>query len=159
MIAKGLSIQGNGSYHQEQLAFFNFTTTYNGAAFVHIKTNIGTISTGDGGSIVTIEGTGYNYGQGLPIRCHWTAYTSTSSDIVYTVGLGSHESSGAQAHGIYKSSDNYVVLRCYFPSSAYFAGLVLNAYSGPRFVKYGSVEVLDSILIPTGSPNDSGSHY
>lgn len=92
---------------------------YGGNNYFHYKTNIAIATY----TMVMIEAIGYAYGANQSIRSSWVFYaysylTNTGLADVY---------GGLNAHGVYTSSDNYVVIRAYCPS--YFSGWLFNAYT------------------------------
>jgi hypothetical protein len=93
---------------------------YGGDTYYHYKTNIPMNNT-----MCMIEAIGYSYGNGTAIRCAWVFYTYAASNNTINIGL-QNVYSGLSAHGVYKSSDGYAVVRATGPS--YFSGWVLNAY-------------------------------
>jgi hypothetical protein len=102
-----------------QLAFHR-DRYYGGDSYYHYKTNIPINNT-----MCTIEAIGYNYGSNLAIRSAWCFYTYTGNNDVINIGL-QNTYSGMSAHGVYKSSDGYAVIRA--NAGSYYAGWVFNAY-------------------------------
>jgi hypothetical protein len=71
-----------------------------------------------------LEAVGYNYSNGLPVRCAWNIYS-------YTYQISNVQNSvygGANADGVYISSDNYYVIRLY-SADLYYCGFTLNVYN------------------------------
>lgn len=128
-----------------QLAFHR-DRYYGGDSFYHYKTNIPMNNT-----MCMIEAIGYSYGSNLPIRTAWSFYTyQPSNDVIY-IGL-QNTYSGLSAHGVYRSSDGYAVIRA--SGASYFSGWVFNAYclnpTGYNFV----VSILTSV-----QTSNSGIYY
>lgn len=93
------------------------------ATYVHLKTNIPLSQY----TMATIEAVGYNYGNAAPVRCGWGFYTYGS--YIYSTYV-QNAYNGLTAHGVYASTDNYVVLRGY-ASYMYFLNFTLNQYTTP----------------------------
>jgi hypothetical protein len=102
-----------------QLGFFK-DRYYGGNSYFHYKTNINMNNI-----MCTIEALGYSYGAGLAIRSAWSFYAYAGNNSTISIGT-SNAYGGMTAHGVYTSSDGYVVIRAYCPS--YYSGWVLNAY-------------------------------
>lgn len=102
-----------------QLGFFR-DRYYGGDNYFHYKTNIPLNYT-----MCMIEAIGYAYGAGQAIRSAWCFYTYAPANDVINVGL-QNTYGGMSAHGVYKSSDGYAVIRAYCPS--YYSGWIFNAY-------------------------------
>ncbi len=102
-----------------QLGFYR-DRYYGGDNYFHYKTNIPMNNT-----MCMIESLGYAYGAGAAIRCAWVFYTYAPSNDVINIGL-QNVYGGMSAHGVYKSSDGYAVIRAYSPS--YYSGWIFNAY-------------------------------
>jgi hypothetical protein len=102
-----------------QLGFFK-DRYYGGNSYYHYKTNIPLNYT-----MCMIEAVGYSYGNNTAIRCAWCFYTYAPANDVINVGL-QNTYSGLSAHGVYKSSDGYAVIRA--SGASYYSGWVLNAY-------------------------------
>lgn len=113
----------SGWIMSEQVTYFQ--TTSGSPNYLHFKTNLSASSE----TIFMAEAEGYNYGLALPILCAWGVYTASGT--VASKGLAS-ATLGLEAHGIYKSSDGYVVLRAY-AGSHYYTGFGLNFYSSTTF--------------------------
>ena len=102
-----------------QLGFFK-DRYYGGNNYFHYKTNINMSNI-----MCTIEAVGYSYGAGTAIRSAWCFYSYGGSGTAISIGT-SNVYSGMNAHGVYTSSDGYVVIRAYTPS--YYSGWIFNAY-------------------------------
>lgn len=118
-------------------------------AYVHLKTNI---STATSEAIWMMEAVGYSYAGAAPIRCAWNFYAYNALNNVIQIGT-ENVYTGLTAHGVYKSSDNFVVLRGYKASNFYYDGFVLNAY---WTFGYGKNDVGISAMAVN---NTSGAHY
>lgn len=140
----------NGDYN----AIYNFAqlANYSGsgsASYFHIKTDI-LYSTDD---MVTIEAVGYHYRAAQAIRCMWSLYAYPAS-APYNVGLKTIWP-GMTAHGVYKSTDGYMVLRGSSSTDFYYCHFVLNGYTNAQTGDARSnISVLDSIV-----NTNSGNHY
>lgn len=152
---KGLDVTKNNSLGQsygynEQLAFFNMSLGGDWSAkYFHFKTNqYKTFN-----QITTIEGVGYNYGTSKPIKCRWSFYAY--NNLLYDKGRTTASYSGVDAHGMYLSSDGYVVIRAYTVHH-YVCGMILNAYtSGAGTHPFGGQLEITSYAV-----NDTaGNHY
>lgn len=110
---------GSNPYTQ-QIQLYNFLTTSGDPLYLHFKTNINS----NANKIITIEAIGLNYGTSRAIRCSWSFYTA--GGVLYDRGRVD-KGFGLDPHGIYLSSDNFVVIRGY-AASHYFTGFVLNAF-------------------------------
>jgi hypothetical protein len=102
-----------------QLGFFK-DRYYGGNNYFHYKTNINMNNI-----MCTIEAVGYSYGANLPIRCAWSFYAYAGNNSTISIGT-SNVYGGMSAHGVYTSSDGYVVIRA--NCASYYSGWVLNAY-------------------------------
>lgn len=153
-ILKGLEVTKNNSLGQsygynEQLAIYNYFTTDGGSAYIHFKTNQYMTYN----QIVTIEGTGYNYGTAKPIKCRWSFYAYNNQ--LYNKGVTTDATSGVSADGMYLSSDGYACIRAW-ASSTYFLGLMLNAYtSGAGSHPFGGQVAITSVA----KNSTSGNHF
>jgi hypothetical protein len=153
-IFKGLDITKNNSLGQsygynEQLAIYNYFTTDGSAAYIHFKTNQYMTFN----QIVTIEGTGYNYGVARPIKCRWSFYAHNNQ--IYDKGVTTDSTSGIDANGMYLSSDGYACIRAY-TASTYFLGLILNAYtSGAGVHPFGGRVEITAVA----KNSTSGNHF
>jgi len=150
-ITKGPNYSSSvGDGYLEQLNIYNLSVGGNWSSkYFHFKTN----QRGSFNTIVTIEGVGYNYGRSRPIKCMWSFYAWNG--IVYDKGMNTDAESGVDAHGMYMSSDGYVVVRAY-TASHYVCGMMLNAYTSGA----GAHNYTDIIEIIEVSVNDtSGNHY
>lgn len=105
---------GNGVQHD-----FYQNRYYGGDTYFHYKTNIA-LSTY---IMVMIEAIGFAYGNGQPIRSSWVFYSYSHLANPGTANVYP----GLDAHGIYVSSDNYVVIRA--NCAPYFSGWLFNAYT------------------------------
>lgn len=116
------------------------------AAYIHIKTNI----TWNSEMMPAIEAVGHNFGAQQAIRCQWSCYTyNQSPSAPYSIGLH-NVYGGLIAHGVYYSSDGYLVLRGYHSGSMYHFGFTLNAHLGAGGTKM-KVNVLSYIVTTSGS--------
>jgi hypothetical protein len=129
----------------QQRNIFNFMTTSGSPTYIHIKTNIPSNSD----SMWMIEAVGYNYGNGNATRSAWGFYVY--SNTIYGIGL-QNAYGGLGVNGVYKSSDNYVVLRC--NQGNYFNGFMLNAYATRGNTTHYNVSVIASV-----QTDNSGNYY
>lgn len=134
------------SWWLQQRNIFNFMTTAGSPYYVHMKTNL---STG-GDCMYMFEAVGYNYGNGNATRSAWGFYVYQNN--FYSVGL-QNAYAGISADGVYKSSDNYVVLRAYCVGN-YYNGFMLNAYPTRGNTTHYNVSVTASV-----QTDNSGSYY
>ena len=92
---------------------------YGGDTYFHYKTNIA-LSTY---IMFMVEAIGYAYGANQSIRSSWVGYSYSYLTNAATANVYS----GMNAHGVYVSSDNYIVLRA--NCASYFSGWTFNAYT------------------------------
>lgn len=106
-----------------QKNFHRAFTTDIGLTYFHVKTSLQRYSN----AMFMIEAEGYNYGRQQPIKCSWCGYLYDlqASPLISTGASSPYD--GMTAHGLYLSSDNYLVLRG-FASEFYFAGFNLSAF-------------------------------
>lgn len=133
------------SWWLQQRNIYNFMTTSGSPTYIHIKTNL---STG-GDCMYMFEAVGYNYGNGTAIRSAWGFYVYQNN--IYGVGMQSAYG-GLSPHGVYKSSDNYIVLRS--NQGNYFNGFMLNVYATRANTTHYNVSVLASV-----QTDNSGNYY
>lgn len=119
---------------------------YSGDSYFHYKTNIPMSNI-----MCMIEAIGYSYGNGVAIRSAWGFYAYAGTNDVINVGLYNIYG-GMTAHGVYKSSDGYAVIRA--STAPYFSGWVFNAYclqpAGYNF----KVSIISSV-----QTSNSGNYY
>jgi hypothetical protein len=142
------SLKGDTRIGVMQQAFYHFGTTSGSPLYIHMKTNIPKQSN----IMFYIEAEGYNYGTTYSILCSWTGYPYSVDGVLYQVGL-SNFYSGMTAHGVYQSSDNYVVLRAY-ADSHYYNGFVLNSVMSAPAGQGFRVSILSAVQTST-----SGNYY
>lgn len=121
--------------------------------YYHIKTNISTTEY----NMFMVEAVGFAYGAGLPIRCAWGGYTYPPYNPgAYIIQIAMQDAyTGLSANGVYKSSDNYVVLRAY--GHPYYSGWVLNTYTAnPTGTYYTGYPI--SVLSVAQNANN-GTYY
>lgn len=150
------SLQGNTTVGPIQRAFYVFNTTNTTPEYIHMKTNI-RIASISNDFLFYIEAEGYNYGVTLPILCSWSGRaTGQSGGIVANAHYGNYYG-GMTAHGAYKSSDSYLVLRAY-SSNHYYNGFILNSYmSMPTFGLEGYAYRVS--ISAAAQVSNSGSYY
>lgn len=121
----GRGTTGFGGYSDEEYTnvygWGHFSTTSSASGYIHLKTNM--ISDSLVRASAVIEAYGYNYGTAQAIRCYWYGLSYNAPDYARLTLSGT----GMTAHGQYKSSDGYWVLRGYV-SNSYFMGFILNAH-------------------------------
>ena len=108
-------------------AFFKYNSTYNGSAYIHMKTNIPF----DKRVWYMIEAVGYNYGLGKDLYCFWGFRPGLISSNVKAANSSRTDGllpANTNLNGIYISSDNYVVIYAY-SASFYYIGFALNLYA------------------------------
>jgi len=118
-------LQGIYSYYDtgtyfSQLGVHSFITTDGSLSYLHMKTNVPV----GRNTMWLIEFVGYAYGAAQCIRAGITFHTSGGS--IYGIGA-QNIYPGLTPQTIYKSSDNYAVIRA--TSAFYYTGFILNAYS------------------------------
>lgn len=139
----------SATYYAQQKAFFNIYSYDGSLTYMHMKTNIPTNQY----DMWMVEAVGYAFGNSQSIRCAWSWYTYPPSAPNELVAIGlENVYPGMTAHGVYKSSDNYVCLRAY-TGGFYYAGFILNGYctrenSGRQIT-----------ISAYAQNNTSGSHY
>lgn len=138
------------NYSGHNLAQYNKYTWYNsshGYSYVHFKTN----QTLDTYIMSRVEAVGINYATGQCIRCAWVWYAYTSPQLI-SIGLESVYP-GLTAHGVYLSSDGYVVFRGY-ASGLGDTTLTLNmVHANPTGYGYNLQ------ITAVNMNNTSGNHY
>lgn len=121
------------------------TTSYSGT-YIHFKTNIPSSSY----VMFRAEAVGINYPNAAPIRCVWSGYAHPAA--IYNIGL-QDAASGLNAHGVYYSSDYYIVLRGY-ASALGDSSLTLNfIHANPT--GYG----FNTQITAANQNNTSGNYY
>lgn len=135
------------SWYLQQRNIYNFNTTGSSPTYVHMKTDI--YAPGND-SMWMLEAVGYNYGAAAPIRCAWGFYVYSNN--LYQTTL-SNIYSGINAHGIYKSSDNYICIRAQ-SGTLYYAGFTLNAYACRLDTTHQKVSITAAVQSDNG-----GSYY
>lgn len=120
------AITANGFVYPQAATHYGWGT-YNSTSltanqYIHIKTNWPR----NNNAMCMIEADGYAYGMGQIVKASWCAYAYHETGTLLNIGLASL--GGITAHGIYYSTDNFVVLRA-FASSIYYTGFVLNSYN------------------------------
>lgn len=113
----GIYPEGSG-YLQQYGVFTTCITTSN--TYYHMKTNIPNASY----VMIMLEAVGYNYSNGLPLRCSWNIYSYSYQ--ISNVNNGNY--GGATADGVYISGDGYYVIRLY-SGSLYYCGFTINVYN------------------------------
>ena len=141
-----LRIYPNSTWSLQQRYVGSYMTSSGSPSYIHIKTNL---STG-GDCMYMFEAVGYNYGNGNSVRCAWGFYVYQNN--FYNIGL-QNGYGGLSAHGVYKSSDNYVVLRGYM-NSHYYNGFIINAYPTRTNTTHYNVGL--SAIVQT---DNSGNYY
>ena len=120
---------------------------YSGDTYYHFKTNIPYQSS----VMFMIEAIGYNYGSSQNIRSSWCGYTYSAGTVIYSIGL--HNAyPGLSAHGMYYSSDGYVVIRA--NGESYFTGWAFNAYTTNPTMAGFQIRIL-----ATAQNTNAGVHF
>lgn len=131
-----------------QRTMYWFNTSVGDQLYIHMKTNM------NKGNYVmaTIEAEGYNYGVAAAVKCAWGFYSpGWAPDTLYSVALNNIYG-GMTAHGVYLSSDGYIVIRAY-ASWNYYNGFILNAFSPSPIGAY------DISITAANQNNNSGNYY
>lgn len=123
---------------------YTWATTSGAGTYIHFKTDIGLYTY----VMTRVEAVGINYANAAPIRCVWGWYTYN-----YLIDRGLENIySGLTAHGIYMSSDGYVVFRGY-ASSLGDSSLMLNmVHANPA--GYGA-----TVNITAANQNNTSGNY
>jgi hypothetical protein len=114
-------IPSAGSAWVTQLGVHSFATTDSSLAYLHLKTNV----PASRNTMWMIEFVGYAYGAAQNIRSAICFHTSVNT--IYNAGT-QNIYPGLTPQAVYKSSDNFAVIRV-TSGSFYFTGFVVNAYS------------------------------
>lgn len=138
----------NVSESNVQLCNYWYNTTYNGAGYVHLKTNIANQSS----VMFHIHFEGYNYDKAQSIDSVVTGYTYSGWPSIYNQYMVNY-TGGVTLESTYISSDNYVCIRLY-ASSWYYAGFVINAMFPCPSGRGHVLEITDNNL-----NQNSGSHF
>jgi hypothetical protein len=123
-LAQSMGVYNYSTWSLQQRNFYNFFTGSGSPSYIHMKLNLGpSIDT-----MYMIEAVGFNYGNGTMIRCAWGFQWSYGpAGYIANVGL-QNIYGGMSAHGVYKSTDGYCVIRAY-ANSHYYNGFMLNGYA------------------------------
>lgn len=123
-LAQSMGVYNYSTWSLQQRNFYNFFTGSGSPLYIHMKLNLGpSIDT-----MYMIEAVGFNYGNGTMIRCAWGFQWSYGpAGYIANVGL-QNIYGGMSAHGVYKSTDGYCVIRAY-ANSHYYNGFMLNGYA------------------------------
>jgi hypothetical protein len=123
-LAQSMGVYNYSTWSLQQRNFYNFFTGSGSPLYIHMKLNLGpSIDT-----MYVIEAIGFNYGNGTAIRCAWGFQWSYGpAGYIANVGL-QNIYGGMSAHGVYKSTDGYCVIRAY-ANSHYYNGFMLNGYA------------------------------
>ena len=123
-LAQSMGVYNYSTWSLQQRNFYNFFTGSGSPLYIHMKLNLGpSIDT-----MYMIEAIGFNYGNGTAIRCAWGFQWSYGpAGYIANVGL-QNIYGGMSAHGVYKSTDGYCVIRAY-ANSHYYNGFMLNGYA------------------------------
>ena len=143
-ILQGGTKTGNDS----KRCLYWFATGTGGAYYLHLKTNmaVGNYFMG------TIEAEGYNYGASAPVKATWCYYSpGWDPSTLYSVGYKNHYT-GFTADLVYRSSDNYIVLRGY-TSNIYYLGFVINSFTS------SPIGFFDVNITASAIRSDTGNQY
>lgn len=137
---------------QVQRDVWQFSTTLNGARYLHIKTNIRPTTSS---RMYNFEFRGYNYGRNAIINSQIAGYAYAANKRIekatyanYSSGVtcAGKASDGKAAAGQYVSADGYLVVRIY-ASNWYFAGFSMSAWMTSPAGKGFLVAVTSSKLV------------
>lgn len=131
-----------------QRAFYRYATVATTPLYLHLKTNIPKNSD----IMFYIEADGFNFGRAQSTLCAWTGYPYSGSGTIISTSL-TNWYTGMDAHGLYLSTDNYVVLRAY-ASTHYYNGFVLNAVMANPAGYDHKVQILAVAQV-----DNAGAHY
>jgi hypothetical protein len=148
-LAQSMGVYNYNDWSLQQRNFYNFFTGSGSPLYIHMKLNLGpSIDT-----MYMIEAVGFNYGNGTAIRCAWGFQWSYGpAGYIANVGL-QNIYGGMSAHGVYKSSDGYCVIRAY-SNSHYYNGFMLNAYATRTDTTHYKLSVTAAV-----QTDNSGNYY
>ena len=148
-LAQSMGVYNYGDWSLQQRNFYNFFTGSGSPLYIHMKLNLGpSIDT-----MYMIEAVGFNYGNGTAIRCAWGFQWSYGpAGYIANVGL-QNIYGGMSAHGVYKSTDGYCVIRAY-ANSHYYNGFMLNGYATRTDTTHYQLSVTAAI-----QTDNSGNYY
>ena len=148
-LAQSMGVYNYSTWSLQQRNFYNFFTGSGSPLYIHMKLNLGaSIDT-----MYMIEAVGFNYGAAIAIRCAWGfQWTYGTPAYVYNLGL-QNIYGGMSAHGVYKSSDGYCVIRAY-ANTHYYNGFMLNAYATRTDTTHYQLSVTAAV-----QTDNSGNYY
>ena len=148
-LLQSMGVYNYNSWSLQQRNFYNFFTGSGSPSYIHMKLNLGPgIDT-----MYMIEAVGFNYGNGTAIRCAWGFQWSYGpAGYIANVGL-QNIYGGMSAHGVYKSSDGYCVIRAY-ANSHYYNGFMLNGYATRTDTTHFQLSVISAV-----QTDNAGNYY
>jgi hypothetical protein len=148
-LAQSMGVYNYSTWALQQRNFYNFFTGSGSPSYIHMKLNLGAgVDT-----MYMIEAVGFNYGNGTPIRCAWGFQWSYGAP-AYANYIGLQNIyGGMSAHGVYKSSDGYCVIRAY-AGSHYYNGFMLNAYATRTDTTHYQLSVIAAV-----QTDNAGNYY